>query len=113
MHLGDRGTVRDWVYIDDHVDAYVKALGNEKAIGEVLQICTGKGHTTEQTADTIAKLTGFKGKVMWNSTPKRPLDAKILIGDNSKARKILRWAPKYDLEQGLKKTIAYWKSVKE
>lgn len=109
VYLGDKSTVRDWIYVEDHVDAYLKALGNKKAIGEVIQICTGKGYTTEETANLISKLTGFKGEVVWNSTPARPLDAKILIGDNTKAKKILGWQPKYNLEEGLKKTIEYWK----
>ncbi len=111
VYLGDRSTVRDWVYIDDHIDAYIKALGNKKAVGEAIQICTGKGYTTEETANMIAKLTGFDGEIVWNATPKRPLDAQVLIGDNSKARKLLGWEPKYDLETGLKKAIEYWKTV--
>ncbi len=109
VYLGDKDTVRDWVYVDDHIDAYTKALGNKEVIGETIQICTGKGYTTEKTANIIAKLTNFKGEIIWNSTPKRPLDAQILIGDNSKAAKLMNWKPKYSLEEGLKKTISYWK----
>jgi dTDP-glucose 4,6-dehydratase len=107
VRLGDPDAVRDWLYVDDHTDGYMKALGNKKAIGETIQLCTGKGYTTKETAELIAKLTKFKGKVIWNSTPRRPLDARILIGDNSKARKLLGWTPKYSLEEGLKKTISY------
>ncbi len=113
VYLGDKSAVRDWLFVDDHVEAYVKALGNKKAIGEVIQVCTGKGYTTEETAKIIAKLTGFKGEIVWNSTPKRPLDAQVLIGDNSKAKRILDWEPKFTLEEGLKKDIEHWKkSVK-
>ena len=113
VYLGDKSAIRDWIYVDDHVAAYEKALGNKKAVGETIQICSGESYTTEETARIIAKLTGFKGEIMWNSTPKRPLDARILIGDNSKARKLLGWKPKYTLESGLKKTIAYWRSKAE
>ena len=109
VHLGDKTTIRDWIYVDDHVDAYLKALGNGRTIGEIIQVCSGKGYTTEATANIIAKLTNFKGKIIWNATPRRPLDARILIGDNSKAKKLLGWMPKYNLEMGLKKTIGYWK----
>ena len=109
VHLGDKTTIRDWIYVDDHINAYLKALRNKKAIGQVIQVCSGKGYTTEETAELIVKLTGFKGEIIWNSTPKRPLDAQILIGDNSKAKKLLAWVPTYTLEDGLKKTIAYWK----
>ena len=110
VYLGDPEAVRDWLYVDDHVNGYLKALGNNKAIGESIQLCTGKGYTTKETADLIARLTNFEGKINWNTTQKRPLDAKVLIGDNTKAKELLGWEPKYTLEDGLKETIAYYKS---
>ena len=110
VRLGDPTAVRDWLYVDDHVNGYLKAMGNENAIGETFNLCTGKGYTTKETAELIAKLTGFGGKIQWHSTPSRPLDARILIGDNSKARKLLGWEPKCSLDEGLKKTIKYWKN---
>ena len=55
VYLGDPDTVRDWVYVDDHVQGYLKALGNKKAIGQEIQLCTGKGYTTKETAELIAK----------------------------------------------------------
>ncbi len=108
--LGDPNAIRDWLFIDDHVDGYIKALGNKKAIGETIQLCTGKGYTTKETAEIIAKLVGYMGKIRWNATQKRPLDAKILIGDNSKAKQLMGWEPRYSLKEGLKKTIAYGKA---
>lgn len=110
VYLGDSEAVRDWLYVDDHVEGYIKALGNSKAIGESIQLCTGKGYTTKETAELIAKLTDFKGQIHWNSTQKRPLDAKVLIGDNSKAKELIGWEPQVYLEEGLKRTIAYYKN---
>jgi nucleoside-diphosphate-sugar epimerase len=112
VYLGDPNAVRDWLYVEDHVEGYIKALGNEKAVGGAINLCTGKGYTTKETAELIAKLTNYKGKIIWHFTPPRPLDAKILIGDNSKAEKILGLKPRYSLEEGLKKTIDYWRAVK-
>ena len=111
VYLGDPLAVRDWMYVDDHVDGYLKALGNEEAMGNAINLCTGNGYTTKETAELIAKLTGFKGEIVWHSTSPRPLDAKILIGDNSKAKKILNWAPERTLEDGLKRAINHWKTV--
>ncbi len=110
VSLGDPNAMRDWLYVDDHVTGYMKALGNEKAIGETIQLCTGKCYTTEKTAELIAKATGFKGDIHWHSSQPRPLDAKVLVGDNSKARELLSWTPQYSLEDGLKETVKYWKS---
>ena len=108
VYLGDPDAVRDWLYVDDHVEGYLKAMGNKRAIGESIQLCTGKGYTTKETAEIIARLTNFKGQIHWNSTQRRPLDAKVLIGDNSKAKEILGWEPAVSLEEGLKKTIEYY-----
>lgn len=109
VYLGDPTAARDWLYVSDHVSGYLKAVGNQKAIGQTIQLCTGKSYTTKETADIISRLTGFKGTVHWNSTPPRPLDAHHLVGDNSRAKEILDWQPTYTLEEGLKKTIEYWK----
>lgn len=109
VYLGDPKAVRDWLYVDDHIEGYLKALGNKRAIGQTINLCTGKGYTTMETAELIAKLTHFKGKIVWHSTPPRPLDAKVLIGSNAKAQKLLGWKPQYSLKQGLKKTIACWR----
>jgi len=109
VRLGDPDAVRDWIYVEDHVDGYMKVLGNKKAIKQTIQLCTGKGYTTKETAELIAEMTNYKGNIEWNSTPKRPLDAKVLIGDNSKAKELLGWEPKYTLDQGLERTIAFWK----
>lgn len=55
----------------------------------------------KETADIIAKLTGFKGEVLWNQTPKKPLDAKVLIEDNSRAKELSGWKLTHDLEAGV------------
>lgn len=107
--LGDKSAIRDWLYVDDHCDAYLKALKAPQALGESINLCTGVGYTTEETAMIIAGMTGFKGAIRWGTNPPRPLDAKILIGSNAKAKKLLGWVPKYSLREGLRKTIEYWR----
>ncbi len=110
INLGDPSLVRDWLYVDDHVSGYMKVIGNKAAMGQVIQLCTGKGHSIIETTELIASMTNFKGKISWNAVPKRPSEASIVIGDNSKAKKLLGWEPKYDLKQGLEKTIEFWRS---
>lgn len=111
IYLGDPDAVRDWLYVDDHVQAYLSTLGNKAALGQAFNFGTGKGYTTRDTAELIAELAHFSGHIVWNSTPRRPLDARVLIGDSSKAGKLLNWKPKYTLTQGLQKTVAHWRSL--
>ena len=109
VRLGDPTPVRDMVYIDDHVDAYLTCLDNEKARGDVFNFCTGYGVSIKELVELIAKLVGFDGEIIWGTIPARPLDIKKLIGSYEKAKRILGWEPKHTLEEGLKKTIDFWR----
>lgn len=107
-YLGDPIPVRDFLYIDDHVDAYIKAVNNPKAFGETFNLSTGVGITIKNLAATIKRLTTYKGKIEWESMPPRPLDIMHLVGANDKLKNILGWKEPLPLEEGLKKTIEYW-----
>jgi dTDP-glucose 4,6-dehydratase len=109
IRLGDPSPIRDFLYIDDHVNSYLACLKNEKAIGEVFNFCSGQGISIAQLVDLIKKITNFKGEVIWNTIPKRPLDIAKLIGDYSKAEKLLGWKPKHIIERGLEATVNFWK----
>lgn len=108
VRLGDPNPIRDFEYVDDHVDSYLTCLGNPDAIGQIFNFCTGRGTSIKQLVNLIAELTEFKGNIVWNTIPPRPLDIKELVGDYSKAKKLLGWEPKNTLEEGLKKTINFW-----
>jgi nucleoside-diphosphate-sugar epimerase len=110
VKLGDPTPVRDLLYIDDHVDAYLTCLGNEKVRGEVFNFCTGRSVSIKELVESIAKLVGFDGEIIWGTIPARPLDIKKLIGSYEKAKRVLGWEPKYTLEEGLKRTIDFWRS---
>ena len=110
VRLGDPDPVRDLIYVDDHVNAYLTCLENEKAIGEIFNFCTGSGVSIRQLVEIIRELTGFEGEVIWNTIPSRPLDIMDLIGDYTKAKQKLGWEPKVKLKEGLKITIGFWKN---
>jgi len=110
VRLGDPTPVRDFLYVEDHVNSYLTCLGNGKAIGEVFNFCTGRGVSIAELVDILSNIAGFKGEVIWNTIPKRPLDIAVLIGDYSKAKHILSWEPKFTLEDGLQLTVSFWKN---
>ena len=109
VRLGDPSPVRDFLYIDDHVNSYLMCLDNKKAIGEIFNFCTGRGISIAQLIELVKEFTNFKSEVIWNSIPKRPLDIDVLVGDYSKAKQTLGWEPKFVLEEGLKLTIDFWR----
>ena len=110
VRLGDPMPIRDFMYVDDHVNSYLACLENEKAVGEIFNFCTGRGVSIAQLVGSIKKLTGNESEVIWNTIPERPLDIAVLVGDNSKAKRILGWEPKFTLEEGLKLTIDLWRN---
>jgi nucleoside-diphosphate-sugar epimerase len=109
VNLGDPNPVRDLLYVDDHVDAYLLCMGNKRAIGEVFAFATGSGVSVRDLVDKLRTLTRFEGTVLWNTIPKRPLDIEVLIGSYAKAQHTLGWAPKVSLEEGLRRTVGHWK----
>jgi len=110
VKLGDPAPYRDFILEPDLLSAYVLATesNNKKLIGEAINIGTRKSVSIRQLAEKIRKITGYKGKIQWHSFPKRSLDIPKLEVDNSKARKLLKWKPKYTLDQGLKITASYY-----
>jgi nucleoside-diphosphate-sugar epimerase len=111
VELIDPDPVRDWMYVDDHVKAYIACVENEKSIGESFNFCTGTAFSIKDTSNFIADLTDFTGEIIWNSAPKRPTESKIILGSSSKARNIIGWTPRYQLEEGLKLAIENIKRV--
>jgi nucleoside-diphosphate-sugar epimerase len=110
VRLGDPTPVRDLLYIDDHLRAYLACLANPKAIGEVFNFCTGRGVTIGELVDLLRGYTGFQGEVVWGAIPARPLDIPVLIGDASKAERLLGWRHQVPLEEGLRVTVDYWRT---
>jgi GDP-mannose 4,6-dehydratase len=111
VRLGDPTPIRDFEYIDDHVNSYIVCLNNPKAKGEVFNFCTGRGTSIKQLVDLIAKLTDFRGEVIWDAIPARPLEIRELVGDYSKAKRLLGWQPKFTLEEGLRLTVDFWRAA--
>ncbi len=111
IKLGDPSPYRDFVFEPDLLEAYTLAAesDNKKIIGESINIGTGKSISIKQLAEKIRKITGYKGKIQWNSFPKRSLEIPKLEVDNSKAKKLLNWKPRTSLDEGLKITTSYYK----
>lgn len=104
VQLGDPDAIRDFLYSDDSMDAYMTVI-QRGLTGMELNICTGIGITIRDWVHKIADLMGYTGEVTFNQTFKRPTDIPILIGSNEQARKVLNWKPRFTHEQGIQATI--------
>lgn len=105
---------RDFVYIDDVVDAYLLAARKAKKLsGEIFNIGTGKQSTVRQVVETVMRLTKSQSKIQGRTYKLRPWDTTTWVADTRYTRKILGWAAETSFEDGLKKTIEWQKKENE
>jgi UDP-glucose 4-epimerase len=107
----DGTCIRDYIHINDLGDAHLKALQylHNGGISEIINLGTGEGNSVKEIIDTAERIIGKEIKK--EIVGRRPGDPAILIADNNKAKKILGWEPKYDLNQTI--SSAYkWHSSK-
>ena len=102
-------TARDFVFVDDVVDAYLKTAQSPNLAGHIFNIGTGEQSSLRDIVSLVVKMTGAKVKQNWGTMPGRTFDTNIWLADISKARKMLNWQPKYNLEEGLRKTINWFR----
>ncbi len=96
---------RDFIYVDDLVDLYIKTINNSnKLSGEVVNAGTGRQYSNDEIVKTLFKITKHKVPIEKGEFPKRIWDSPHWVADIKKTKKILNWAPKYSIEKGLGKT---------
>jgi len=105
---GDGTQTRSLCYIDDLVSGLIGLMFTENLDGEVVNLGTTEERTVTEYAKIVQKLTGTKSEI--KNTDKLPEDdPKERCPDLTKAKKLLNWAPKTTLEDGIKKTIEFYK----
>jgi UDP-glucose 4-epimerase len=106
--FGDGGQTRDFVYVDDVVDAFVRAV--EKGGGLLLNVGTGVETSVQQLYDVMAKLTGVKQPAQY--APPRTGELARSALDPSRADTILGWKPFTSLEDGVARTLEHFKALR-
>lgn len=102
--------IRDYIYIDDLIDAYLLAstvpLTNKM---EIINIGSGKGITMRELAFEISKHLGTSNELLqFGALPYRPDEMMYLVSNINKARSLLGWKPKTSIEKGLEYTIKWY-----
>ena len=105
---GDGDQIRSWCYIDDIVDAILLCLEKKEVIGEVFNIGNPRGTVTILSlAQKIIEFCKSTSKIIF--MPKTYVDVELRIPDIEKAKEILGYKPKIDLDEGLRRTIDWYK----
>jgi nucleoside-diphosphate-sugar epimerase len=109
--FGDGTTSRDFTYVDNAVDANLLACKApaDKVAGGVFNVATGRRIDLNETFRLLRKLTGYSGEVKYEL--ERAGDVKHSLADTSRAEKYLGYKAKIDFEEGLRRTIEWYRSA--
>jgi len=110
IKLGALHPTRDLTYVEDTVEGFIKAGESKNSIGEVINLGTKSEISIRDLVYLIARVMGRNVTIQDDAARKRPAKSEVnrLLADNSKAKKLLKWVPGYRLEEGLKKTVAWF-----
>jgi UDP-N-acetylglucosamine/UDP-N-acetyl-alpha-D-glucosaminouronate 4-epimerase len=108
--FGDGEQSRDFTYVDNAVDANLLACkaSAENAAGKVFNVATSRRVNLNETFEALKKLTGFSGEAKHG--PERTGDVKHSLADISRANQYLGYTPKVHFEEGLKKTVEWYRT---
>ncbi|WP_030510090.1 NAD-dependent epimerase/dehydratase family protein [Microbispora rosea] len=97
----------DWVYVDDVVDAFVLAAETDRAAGQVLDVGTGVLTSVRETVELLFRISGTSLRPRFGAVADRPLDV-AQTADTGPAAEILGWKAVVGLEEGLRRTLAWY-----
>lgn len=107
LTLVDPETARDFVYVDDVVDAYLRIEKLAGLCGEVVNIGTGVQRSLGQVVDAVLTETTARVQCNWGAMPARIWDQKTWVADCTKSRRLLDWRATTSLGEGIARTVAW------
>ena len=106
---GDGSQIRAWCYVDDMVEAVLLALEHPAAVGESFNVGNPRSAVTiHDLATRIKRLTGCPGELRF--VPLKYIDVELRIPNVAKARTLLGFDAEVELDQGLERTIAWYRA---
>ena len=110
IYLNSGSKKRDYIYIEDVARAFNNILTtNLKSKIEIFNLGSGHSHTLKCLVETVIKLTNSSSHVQYDAFPDRTLEAEKWLLDISRANRLLNWKPKINLNEGLIKSVKYYK----
>jgi UDP-glucuronate decarboxylase len=106
---GDGNQSRSFCYVSDLVEGIYKLLVKKESVDSPINLGNPNEFTVKQLAEAIIKITNSQSKLINEPLPQD--DPKQRRPDISLASKLLNWKPTVQLEEGIRKTVAYFKTV--
>lgn len=111
IKLGSLTPTRDFNYVKDTAEAFIKIAESDKTIGQVLNAGSNHEISIGDLAEKIAYIIGEKVEIVCDDERLRPEKSEVnrLWADNTRIRELTDWSPEYTLDAGLKETINWIK----
>lgn len=112
IKLGNVSPTRDFTYVNDTCEGFIEIAKSNGTIGRVINICSGKEVSIKNLSALILKIMNSKKKIKEEDKERiRPEESEVkrLLGDNTLIRSMTTWKPKYSLEEGLARTVVWFK----
>jgi UDP-glucose 4-epimerase len=100
---------REFNFVEDIADGMVRAMLVPGVEGELFNICCGEDVSIRTVTETILNLLDNPVEAEFGALPDRPTEIWVMRGDNTRARERLGWKPNTSLEEGLAKTIEWYR----
>jgi nucleoside-diphosphate-sugar epimerase len=100
--------VRDYLFAGDVADAFVALLGSD--VTGPINIASGNAITLKDIITRIGQLIGKPDLIRLGAIPAAPTDTPFVVADTSQLASSLSWRPRYGLDEGLTRTIEWWRA---
>jgi nucleoside-diphosphate-sugar epimerase len=110
IKVQDLSPKRDFVYIDDLIDAIILSI-NADGNYNIFNVGSGESYSVKEIIDRVQKIANTNKTVISNDNVRKN-EIPDVIADISVAKEKLNWSPKFNLEDGLKKLVEYYKNLK-
>ena len=110
LRLGNTVPTRDFNYVADTVQGFIALAEADDAVGEEVNIATGTEHSIGHVAELLIAQLNPAARVVIEDERLRPDKSEVsrLLGDNRKITRLTPWRPRYDLEAGLRESVAWF-----
>lgn len=111
IKLGSLHPTRDMNFVDNTVDGFVAASSHPQVLGEVVNVGSGREISVGDLARLIVRLVGTDSRVIEDENRVRPEKSEVdrLLCNNEKAMRLMGWKPMIDLEEGLLRSIEWFR----
>jgi len=111
--FGDGRILRDFIYVDDLVECLIMVATTDRAYGRVFNVGTGVPVSFIELAQKIARIAG-SGTPQFTefTTERKEVEPGDYYADISRIKKIVGWKPKTSLEEGIRKTVQFYRKYK-